>query len=205
MRKTLAGATLQLALLPPDQYCSWTFNIDELRLNLFVAGDNNEFQLTGRIYSENVKTSGTSRLFFESQRPKHKPAQSVVDFMGVDVVEAFREYYRRSLQTRATIFEVDEDDFILVQGLPNVDREWFEGLEAGAVRAWVDRGLEPIEQRTYTFACGCNIDRINNAVRSMFSGRIEELFDGQDTVDIQCPRCGRGWSLQRRDIEAGQA
>lgn len=205
MRKTLAAATLQLALLPPDQYCSWTFNIEKLRLNVFVAGDNNDFQITGRVHRENVKTVGTSRLFFESQRPNHKPAQSVVDFDGLDVIEAFREYYRRSLQTRATIFELAQDDVLLVQGLPNVDVDWFHELDAESARSMVEGGIEPIEQRSYSFACGCDIEKITLAVRKMFSGRIDELFEGQDTVDIQCPRCGRAWSLLRNDIEAGQA
>lgn len=205
MRKTLAAATLQLSLLPPDQFCSWTFNFDELRLNLFVAGDNNEFQITGRVHQENVKTVGVSRFFYESQRPNHQPARSVVDFKGVDVIEAFREYYRRSLQTRATIFELADDDFLLIQGLPNVDVDWFEGLDADSARAMVESGLEPIERRCYRFACGCDIKRIIDAVRGMYSGRIEELFGDQDLVDIQCPRCGRAWSLRRNDIEAGQA
>ena len=201
MRKALAGATLQLALLPPDQHCSWTFNFAEPRMNVFLAGDNATFRITGRIFETHVKTSGANRLYVETQRPKHEPARGVVDFEGLDVVEAFHEYYRRSLQMRAKLFELERDEYVLVQGLPIVDMDWFEALDASAVRAMVDGGLEPIEERTYRFECGCDIAKMIVAISDMFAGKLDDLFEGRDDVEVQCPRCGRYWTLERETLE----
>jgi hypothetical protein len=205
MPKALAAATLHLALLPPDQFCSFTLNLLDPDVNLFLAGDNNEFQVTGRVYTENVRTAETNRLYIETQRPKHEPARSVVDFSGRDVFEAFREYYRRSLQMRARLFDLGADEVVLIQGLPMVDEPWLVQLDVAGVRELVEGGLEQIEDRTYRFRCGCDVQRIEAFVLEVFAGEPEELFGGEQQAEVQCPRCGRGFVIGRRAFEPAEA
>jgi len=202
MRRSLAAATLHLALLPPDQFCAWTLNIVEPPLNLFLAGDNDEFQITGRIFSRDVRTAKRNRLFVETQRTKHEPSRSTLDFEGLDLLPIFEQYYDRSVQIRARIFELDRDDFLLVQGLPRVDEAWIQGLGAGDARAHVERDLETVEQRTNRFHCGCNAQKILVVVRGMFASRPDELFRGENQVEVQCPRCGRTWLVARTEFDA---
>jgi len=206
MRQALGAATLQLALLPPDQFCSWTFNVAAPPFNVFLAGDNGDFQITGRIFSEGVKVAGTSRLFVETQRPDHLPSRSVVEFDGLDVLGAVHQYYRRALQMRARLFDLGARDVVLIQGLPTVDEDWLAGLDAEAARGAVE-GAEPIERRRYRFRCGCDFQRIRLVVHEMFAGadRLDELFGAELEVEVQCPRCGRRWWLSRASLEGGQA
>lgn len=206
MRKALTAAVLRLALLPPDQFCSWTYNLIEPALNIFVTGDNSDHEVTGRVYTDNVKTVDVNRLFIEMARPELEPARSVVDFEGTDIIGALHEYYRRGLQMRARIFELSNDDAVLIEGLPMVDQGWLEALDDEAVAALFEGdNLEKIEKRTYRFHCGCDAQRIAAVMRSLFSANLDELFQGDDEVEAQCPRCGRHWTLARADFDVPEA
>jgi hypothetical protein len=206
MRQALGAAVLQLALLPPDEFCSWTFNVAAPPCNVFLAGDNNEFQVTGRIYTDDVRVAAAGRLFVETQRPAHLPSRSVVEFEGTDVLEAIRQYYGHALQMRARIFELGEHEVLLIQGLPIVDQDWLDRLDATAARE-AEEGAEQIEQRRYRFRCGCDIQRIALVVHEMFAGpdRLDELFRDELEIEVQCPRCGRHWWLSRASLEGGEA
>jgi molecular chaperone Hsp33 len=202
MGQCLAAANLQLALLPPDQFCSWTLNVMAPQANVFIAGDNNVMQLTGRIFEESVKTEGVNRLFIESQRPRHAPARSVVDFKGTDVNHAFEQYYARSLQTRARMFTLGQDEVVLIQGLPHVERPWLRELPLDEVRQTLaQEELEHIEDRTYVFRCGCDPERMKTVVANLFGSNLDELFGSDDEVDVQCPRCGQQWHIARKDLQ----
>lgn len=206
MRPALAASTLHLALLPPDQYCTWTLNFLAPPTNVFVAGDNGELQLTGRVYTEEVRVESSSRLFFETQRPRFKPARSVVDFDGGDVYDAYRQFYDRALQMQARILALDDGRVLLVQGLPMVDRDWLASLDQRSAADYLREGvLEPMETRTYRFRCGCDASRIVRVVTELFAGNEEALFGDDDEAEVRCPRCGRRWSVSRSAVAAPKA
>jgi len=198
MGETLALGVLHLALLPPDQYCSWTLNLVEPGpMNLFVTGDNNSFQVTGRIFSEGVKALETNRFFYEAQRPKHKPARSVVEFDGGDVLAAFQRFYDHGLQMQTRSFRLSESEFLLIEGLPTVDRDWLRELDADRAVQLYTESLDTIEDRVYRLECGCNQGRIVHTMREVFASHPEELFEGATEIEVQCPRCGRLYTLAR--------
>ena len=201
--KPINDEALHLALKPPDQFTAWTLNIKDPPLNFFLAGDNSGFNIVGRVFTEDVQTSAKSRLFVETQRPKREPGRSTVDVEGTDVLRIFEQYYVLSEQIPSRLFEVGPDDFVLVQGLPRVDRAWLDGLDTDAVRTHTDGGLELIEERTYTFRCGCDPLRILGVVRHIYKDRADDLFLGEEQVEVLCPRCGRRWWLAREDYELG--
>jgi hypothetical protein len=205
MGQAISAATLRLALLPPDQFMSWTFNLMAPPLNLFLAGDNSSFQITGRAFTSDVRTVGTCRLYVETQRPRLKPATSVVDFEGTDVLAAMQAYYERALQMRARSFVLGEGEMMLIEGLPNVNRSWFAGIDVEAARDLLASGLEEIEARNYRFRCGCNLERITLIIQELFGQRQEELLEGEDHVEVQCPRCGRSWTISRDVFEGVDA
>ena len=203
MRKTLACASLQLALLPPDQFVAWTMNLTQPRLNVFLAGDNNQFQITGRVYSENVKAARTNRLYVETQRPKSEPSRSLLDFKGLDVLRTMEEYFMRSVQIPTRFFELKPDDFLVAQGMPRVDKSWLDSLDNQSIEQHItDHEMEPIEEREYRFNCGCNAQKILHVLKGMFRKNPAELFAGKDNVEATCPRCGKKWVISRDEFEA---
>ncbi len=202
VRQALAATALHLAVKAPDEFAAWTLNLKAPPLNVFVAGDNSERRLTGRATSRDVKTAEESRLYFESQRPKRKPYRSVIKVEGWDALAIFEQFYERSEQLPSRLFELEDGRFLLVQGLPRVARGWLAGLAREAMPAYLEEAHEPVETRSYRFECGCDAQRILAVVRGMFADKPEELFRGDPRVEVQCPRCGRSWTVDREEFEA---
>lgn len=199
----LVAATLDLALRPPDEFTAWTLNIKDPPLNIFCCGDNAEFIVTGRVFTRDVQTADSSRLFVESQRPKRKPTQSSVDVDGLDVLDMFGQFYNRSEQLPSRFQRIENDEFALIRGLPRVDEEWLRSLDVPRSQKYLAGDFTQTDERIYRFHCGCNFKTILKVVRGMYKDNAEELFLGEDRVEVSCPRCGRFWWLTRREFGVG--
>lgn len=203
MEQLLAAVTLYLALHPPDEFVACTLNLLPLRLNLFASGDNSTYQLTGRVYTRNVKTTESSRLFLESQRPNHEPRRSTVDVEGQSVLVMFEQYYRRSEQISTRLFTRDGTEFVMLQGLPAADRTWLRRLDDNSLADYLQKDFETIESRRYSWGCGCHPAKILAVVHGIYRDRPDELFAGQQQVEVSCPRCGKRYWLKREDFDRG--
>jgi molecular chaperone Hsp33 len=205
IRQGLAAATLHLSCRPRDEMTAWTLNIKEPPLNIFLTGDNSRSIITGRVFTKDVRTAAQSRLFSESCRANRKPVQSVIDVAGLDVLDIFEQYYASSEQIPARLFELSDTEFALVQGLPNVDTGWIKGLEREEIRGLLDQAkdLEKIVERRFHFLCGCDLPTILRAISSIYKkDNLEELFMGDERVEVFCPRCGKRWWVSRQDFKA---
>jgi hypothetical protein len=203
MTSGLAAATLDLALRPPDEFTAWTLNIKDPPLNFFFCGDNAEFIITGRVFVRDVQTAESSRLFVESQRPKRKPTQSSLDVDGMDVLDIFGQFYNRSEQLPSRFHRIQNDEFALIRGLPQVDQDWLRSLDAKKTREYLEKDFTQTDERIYRFRCGCNFKTILKVVRGMYKDKAEELFLGEEKVEVSCPRCGRYWWLTRKEFGVG--
>ncbi len=202
MREGLAAFALHLAHRPPNETVGVTLNIMTPPMNLFLTGDAGEGTLTGRAFTDNVATADSSRMFVQSYRPEAGPSQSTIDVEGLDVLGMFEDYYARSEQVMARFFDLEEDErFLLVVALPDADPEAIARLTREGARTLVETGVEPLEERTFRFRCGCNPERIVTALREIFGNDPEELFRTEDAVETFCPRCGAQWWVTREDFD----
>lgn len=200
MRQALGGAALYLSSRPRDESVAFTLNFEKPPLNVFVTGSSKSCNVTGRVFTENVATSGGSRLFVQSTREAGRDFTSVIDVEGVDVLLIFEQFCRRSDQTAARFFEITDDEFLMVVSLPlDEGQEWIDSLERETAMARL-ANLPLLDERRFWFQCGCNPDKIFRTMRRMFEGRPEELFQGDESVTVSCPRCGRNWQMAAGDF-----
>src|ERR1043165_6452230 len=54
-KKALAAFTLHCASRPLNEHLAWTLSFQDPRLNLFLAGDNEDCTVAGRLFTENVR------------------------------------------------------------------------------------------------------------------------------------------------------
>ena len=200
MREGLAAAALHMVTRPLDETFGVTVNIHTPPLNLFLAGDAWEATLTGRAFVEGVRTSESGRFFVQSRRRRSEPVQSAIDVEGLDVLGMFEDYYRRSEQNPARFFDLDRDRFLQVLALPGGSKSLIEGMEREEARSLVRPGAELLGERSVQFSCGCNLEKILVALHGMFDDP-EELFQGDDRVEVNCPRCGARWTVTRDAFE----
>ena len=204
MRQGLGAATLHLSCRPRGESVGWTINIHQPATNVFLTGDTVDRTVTGRIFTENVKPSETSRMYVQTSRAEKGAVQSAVEVTGLDVLDIFEQYYRRSEQTPARFFEITEEEFLMILGLPEVESDWVEALTREDALGLAERELDLLGETKYRFECGCSSEKILGVVRSLFGKDPDDLFRGDEGVEIFCPRCGRRWWVNRTEFDGDQ-
>jgi len=205
VREGLATLALHLATRPADETVGVTLNFRTPPLNIFLTGNAGALTVTGRMFTEDVQTSATNRMFVQSYRPSTGQVQSAMDVDGLDVLSIFEDYYARSEQAATRFLAVGGDRFVMAQALPEGNRADVAALTPQAAAALLESGLELLAEQPVRFRCGCNRDKLLAALRLIFAGKETELFRGESGVDAFCPRCGARWWVDRAAYDDGTA
>ena len=200
MRQGLAAAALFLSGRPRDESVGWTLSLPNPAPNLFFTGDSARGTVTGRFFEDTTEDESGHRLYVQSTRPSTGSVQTHLDVSGLDVLGIFEQYHDRSLQCPARYFDYDDGRFIMVLSLPNADMEWLRELDREGAEAHVEAQQGPLDAREFVFMCGCTPERIVDVVRSFYHEDPEGFFEGHEEVEVQCPRCGRLWSVAEADL-----
>lgn len=203
MRQGLAAAALYLTCRPNDEQTAWTFNFPEPPLNIFVTADAGRGAVVGRYFDREIRATEHNRLFVQTVRRIGEPYLSAIEVHGFDLLLILEAYYTQSEQATARFFEYDRDEFVMLMALPGIDEPWLRGLSMGQARELLDApGTRLIEKRPVSFGCTCSDARIIEIMRGMFRDRPDELFGGEAKVEVNCPRCGRAYDLERAAFDA---
>jgi len=203
LRDALAALTLHCASRPWNETVAWTINFQDPLANVFVSGDNKGGNVVGNIFTENVKKTGQNLFYADVVVDQEASRRSVVEFTGNDFFQVLESFYRESEQRPARIFRHDEEDIVLITAQPDCDLEWLEKLDTDAVkRLDQDTELSLLETRHYRFECGCNQDRMLDILSPVMKSQPDELFGGDETIRIRCPRCGAKYTITRESLEA---
>ncbi len=201
LKDGLAALVLHLASRPRNEATAWTLNLASPALNLFFTGSNRNENVTGRIFSENVRPTERHLFFSQTTADGLPTRQSTVEFEDLDLFFAVEAYYRQSEQRPARIFRHDEEDFVMVTAQPDCDMPWFLTLDDELIRGLDEtEELSLLERRFFRFDCGCDLDRIYAVISSLSEPAVEELFDGDDTAVADCPRCGAHYRIDRKGL-----
>lgn len=203
-KTALAAFTLHCASRPQNEHLAWTMNFQEPRLNLFLAGDNEDYTVTGRLFTENVRAAADN-VFFSDIVPRRgaESRRSVVNFHGSDVLAAVAAYYARSEQQPVRFFELPEDHYAMLVAHPDCDLPWFSSVDAAGVRhIGAAEKLGRIQSRNYSWHCGCTQQKILGAIAPAFRADPAGVFGDGETIRVECPRCAAAHTLTREAMEA---
>lgn len=203
-RTALAAFTLHCASRPLHEHIAWTLNFQEPRLNLFLAGDNEDCTVTGRLFTKNVREAAEN-VFFSDIVPRRgvEPRRSVVNFTGGDVLAAVAGYYARSEQQPVRLFELGGDDYVMLVAQPDCDLAWFAAVDTDGVRhPGAAETIARSQSRNYGWHCGCTQQKILGAIAPAFRADAEGLFADGETIRVECPRCAAAHTLTREAMEA---
>jgi hypothetical protein len=200
MRQGLGATVLHLSGRPRGEVVGWTIHLHQPPTNVFLTGDSRELTVTGRIFTDNVDSLEASRLYVQISRDGSQPAKSMVDVRGLDILQIFEQYYELSEQNPARFFEITDQEFLMILGLPDTDLDWLRRLSRDEALGIAEDELKSLGRSTYRFLCGCTVDKMLDVVRGMFRDDPEELFRGDEGVEVFCPRCGRRWWVERAEF-----
>jgi molecular chaperone Hsp33 len=202
-KRALATFTLHCASRPWTELTAWTINFQEPLLNVFLTGDNGTGAITGRVFTENVRTMDRSIFFSDVVRPGQPKRRSAVNFTGSDPVGAAEAYYRQSEQRPARYFQIGEEDWVMATAHPDCDVPWFEALTAEQVQNLdTTETLALMERRIYRWHCGCNQERMLEVLAPTARVDLGALFGDDAKLEIHCPRCAARHVITKEAMEA---
>lgn len=204
LKQGLAAFTLHCAARPRHEHLAWTISLQEPRLNLFFAGDNEDCTVTGRLFTENVREAPRN-IFFSELMPRRgaEKRRSVVNFDGADLFHAVETFYATSEQRPARCFDLGEDRFAMLFSHPDCDEAWLARVQLDDVRALAaTETLARIERRSYRWHCGCEQRRILGVLAPAARADMAGLFGDRELIHVQCPRCAASHAISREAMEA---
>lgn len=203
-RDGLAAFVLHTASRPRHEHLAWTVNLQEPRVNLFFAGDNEDCTVTGRLFTENVREA-EQNVFYAELMPRRgtEKRRSVVNFTEANLCGAVESYYATSEQRLARFFDLGGDQFALLLSHPDCDESWLRALETEGVRALAEtETLARIDRRAYQWSCGCSQQKIMGALAPAARDSLASLFGDDESIRVQCPRCAAMHLITREAMEA---
>ena len=196
LKDAIAAMTLHLASRPRNETTAWTVNLSDPVLNLFVTGSNVHQNVTGRVFSENVRKTERNLFFSQTTADRHPTRQSTIEFEDTDLFQAVETFYRQSEQRPARYFKHGPEDFVMVTAQPDCDMPWFLTLDDNLIQTLdQDEELSLLERRYFRFDCGCHLGRIYPIIASLSPSTREEVFDGASQATASCPRCGAKYQI----------
>lgn len=202
-KHALVALTLHCASRPWNEMVAWTMHFQEPMVNLFLTGDNSDGAITGRVFDENVRDMGANVFYADVVRGKEPTRRSTINFVGNDPLRAVESFYLQSEQRAAKLFQIDEEEFVLVAEHPDYDRSWFDALTTEAVKGLeTTETLALMEKRIYRWHCGCNQKRMLEVLAPVAKDDINALFAADEKIEIRCPRCGARHTVTREAMEA---
>lgn len=203
-KQALVAFTLHAAARPRNEHLAWTIGLQDPRLNVFLAGDNEDCTVTGRLFTENVREA-PKNVFFSELMPGRgaEKRRSVVNFEGADLFRAAETFYVTSEQRPARFFDLGEDRYALLLSHPDCDEAWLRRVTLPDVQVLATtETLARIERRAYRWHCGCEQRKILAALAPAARQGLGELFGDSELIHVQCPRCGASHAITREAMEA---
>lgn len=201
LKEALAALTLHLASRPWDETIAWTWHLENIGVNLFVTGSNPLGEVTGRIFTEDVRSTQQNLFFSQVARTNHANRQSVISFDQTTAFEIVEAFYEQSQQQLGRYFDLGNEHNSLVVAMPGADTDWIRALnneQASTLPANPEASL--LETRTYRFACQCTLRRILGALSALGAETGESLFEDDTPLIITCPRCGARYETTRQAL-----
>lgn len=202
-KRALAAFVLHTASQPWNVMTAWTINFQDPLVNLFLTGDNETGAVTGRVLAENVKQLPENVFYADVVRGTQPKRRSAVNFAGADPIAAVEAFYAQSEQRLGRFFQVGEEKWVLLSEHPDCDVVWLKALTVENVRTLGEREtVSPLEQRLVRWHCGCNQRRMLEVLAPVFRAGADELFAGDEKIEIRCPRCAARHAITREAMEA---
>ncbi|MCH6257087.1 Hsp33 family molecular chaperone HslO [Puniceicoccaceae bacterium K14] len=203
LKDALAAFSLHCVSRPHNEIVAWTVNFQDPLLNLFLAGENRDGSVVGRIFTENIKKADDNVFYQDLIRGTKPVHRSIVSFKEGDIFFAVEEYYRQSEQRPARLFRLGGEKYAIVTAHPDYDEEWFESLTTDDIKLFDEKEeLNTLEVRPVRWNCGCNHARILRTLLPVWHQDKDELFLGEELIEVNCPRCAAKYRVSRESMEA---
>ncbi len=204
LKQALVAFTLHAAARPRHEHLAWTIGLQEPRLNLFLAADNEDCTVTGRLFTENVREAA-GNVFFSEVMPGRgaEKRRSVVNFAGAELFRAAEAFYTGSEQRPVRYCDLGKERYALLLSHPDCDEAWLRRVQLTDLETLAaTETLARIERRLYRWHCGCEQRKMLAALAPAARADLGDLFGESEVIQVECPRCAATHRITREAMEA---
>ena len=207
LERLLIGVALAHSVGQEGESLGWSLKLPGSDYGLFAATEP-EGMTCGRV----IRTGSPAKkpiVVVQTARAYSPTTQSSVTPSSGDPIEGIEDYFSDAKQI-ATRILIDESAQrgLLLQALPGGKFADLELMPADEVFRTIDAALEAKEmtrlnETVMFYACRCNDEMILNVFMSLPAAQRTELTDETGSVSIECPRCGRSYTIKNAAFEGG--
>ena len=200
LKDLIAVLSLHLTARPWAETIAWTFSQRAPRVNFFATGSSLFENVTGRLFTKDVKEPATNLMYSQTSVSGQEPRTTTVEVSSNDPIDWIEHYYSQSEQRPARCFRLDDENYVLIAAQPDYDEEWFEELDQEKAASVIeDEQTKLLETRKFRFFCGCSKERIISTLGA-WKDKPDELFQGEEQITVNCPRCGAHYEVKPGDL-----
>lgn len=201
IRELLAATALGALSLAERESWGWSLTFEGMDTGFF-AGIEPEGMMCVR-----AREAETSRASIMVQRQKAglPMTQSHLRPRTRSPRDMVEQYFAEVDQTRTRLEIAGDGDGILVHALPGGRFDIVEAIEPGGVIRRFDCAaaagrLRVMGEVVLFYECRCSDEMILDMILGMPEPDRRELFGDLPRIEIECPRCGRRYSMARTDL-----
>ena len=229
-RDTFLGIMPIMFFLKPGESLGIYIDSEEpyfrLKIETNSAGHTRTLLLPEEFNQFPMKISGKARVtkIFANN---NAPYTSVVELKNTETKDVINQLFSESYQTNSEVIVAEmSDQAVMVTKLPPINvntsfedesqsrqefvkkhKAFFHSVFEAAtddiekiVKTFEDHGFSYMGSRQIDFFCPCSKDRMVVNLRGLYSGDIDELFDGKETLEIKCDYCRKVYEVQKNEI-----
>ena len=190
LKKLISLAASYLPLMPPDWSFAWNVSMPLQKRKLFCCIDAEYSTFVARSHSWNPSP------YEKNPRMSVQMVSGVSGMESVTTVDCeenvpsdrilnalFKKFFIEESQNGLEIYENGE-----IFGIRDTLLEDFDGND-GQVRE--------VELK---FKCGCTKSKISDVFRKMAKNDVDFLFESDQVLSVECPRCGQKYRIKKDDV-----
>jgi hypothetical protein len=201
LHELLAATALAAVSLAERESWGWSLTLRGMNVGFFV-GVEPEGMVCARVReAEATKASA----MIQRQKAGLPMTQSHIRPRTATPSVMVEQYFAEVDQTRTRLEVKENGDSILVHALPDGNFDAAKDLSTDGLFEYLDSAIEEgrvkeLGEVLLFYECRCSEEMISRMITNMSGPDQRDVFGSLPHVEIECPRCGRKYSVARADI-----
>ena len=141
----------------------------------------------------------------QRQKPQAALTQSYFSPKSADPLRVVEHYFDQVQQTATRLAENETGRIALITALPNGSLGSLSALADEALVAELSLlaergGLQELGEVLLFYECRCDDAMILDMLASLPEAQRKEVWGEERTLSIECPRCGRLYTVERKNV-----
>lgn len=199
VQELLASAALAAVSLADRESWGWSLSFNGMKVGFFVGVEPEGMICLRILGTEDKPASG----LIQRQKSGLPMTQSHIEPRTTSPRDTVEQYFSEVDQTKTRLVIGENGEGVLVHSLPDGNFDTVKDLGTNELFAFIDNAIDTGNAKEagevlVFYECRCSDAMISRMVENMNESDRKELFGDSQQLEIECPRCGRGYIVTRK-------